>query len=51
MKIHPVGAELLHVGGAGGHDEADSRISEFCKGAYNQLINHFRSYIGPRPTV
>jgi hypothetical protein len=40
MKIHPVVAELLHVGGReDGHDEAHSSISEFCERAYNQQIN------------
>jgi hypothetical protein len=32
IKIHPVGAELFHPGGRmDGHDEADSRFSQFCK--------------------
>jgi hypothetical protein len=28
MKIRPVGAELFH---ADGHDEANSRFSQFCE--------------------
>jgi hypothetical protein len=31
IKIHPVGAELLH---AGGHGEANSRYSPFCEHAH-----------------
>jgi hypothetical protein len=38
MKIRPVGAELLHVdertdGRTDGHDEANSRFSQFCERA------------------
>jgi len=33
MKIHLVGAELFHEDGRqDGHDEANSRFSQFCKG-------------------
>jgi len=30
MKIRSVGAELFH---ADGHDEANTRLSQFCEGA------------------
>jgi len=34
MKIRQVGVELLHAGGrADGHDEANSRFSQFCERA------------------
>jgi hypothetical protein len=34
MKIHPVGAELLHADGhKDGHDEANSRFSQVCERA------------------
>jgi len=34
MKICPMGAELLHADGqTGGHDEANSRFSQFCERA------------------
>jgi len=34
MKIHPVGAELLHMDGhTHGHDKANSHFSLFCKHA------------------
>jgi hypothetical protein len=33
-KIRPVGAELFHAGGrTDGHDEATSRLSQFCERA------------------
>ena len=44
MKIRPEGAELFRAEGRtdgqtkrrkGGHDEANSRLSQFCEGAYN----------------
>ena len=31
MKIRPVGAELFHVGGWAGGQEANSRFSQFCE--------------------
>ena len=35
MKIRPVGAELFHTDGqTDRHDEANSRISEFCGSVY-----------------
>jgi len=34
MKIRPVGDELFHVvGRTGRHDEANSRLSQFCQRA------------------
>jgi hypothetical protein len=34
MKIRPVGAELFHAEGrTDGHDEANSRFSQFCERA------------------
>ena len=38
MKTRPVGAKLFHVGGRAdgltdGHDEANSRVSQFCERA------------------
>jgi len=37
MKIHPVGAELYHVGERGdGHDEADSRFPQFWNASKNE---------------
>ena len=34
MKIHPVGAELLHEDGrTDRHDEANSLFSQFCESA------------------
>jgi len=38
MKIHPVGAELFHADGRmDRHDEAHSRLSQFCKHAQKWL--------------
>ena len=38
MKIHPVGAELLHADGqTDKHDEANSRFSQFCECALRYL--------------
>jgi len=34
MKIRPVGAQLLHVDG---HDEANSRFSQFCHRTQNLI--------------
>jgi len=32
MKIRPAGTELFHVGGrTDGHNETDSRFSQFCE--------------------
>jgi hypothetical protein len=40
QEMRPVGAELFHAGGQkDGHDEADSRFSQFCKRTYNQIQN------------
>jgi hypothetical protein len=34
MKIRPVGAELFHADGrTDGHNEANSRFSQFCESA------------------
>ena len=34
MKIHPLETEFLHADGrTDGHDEANSRFSQFCEGA------------------
>jgi hypothetical protein len=39
MKICPVGAELFHAGGRTDiHDEANSRLSQFCEGAEKKQI-------------
>ena len=39
MKIHPVGAELLHVDGwTDRHDEANSRFSQFCNAHPKQRL-------------
>ena len=38
MKIRLVGAQLFHADGhKDGHDEADSRFSQFCEGALNNI--------------
>jgi len=32
MKVRPVGGEMFHAGGrTDGHDEANSRFSQFCE--------------------
>ena len=42
MEIRPVGAELLHaVKRSDRHDEADSRISQFCESAYKGNFNPY----------
>jgi hypothetical protein len=33
IKIRPVGAELFHADGQKEHDEAKSRLSQFCERA------------------
>ena len=41
MKIRPVGAELFHADGqADRHDEANSRLSQFCECA--KKCKHYR---------
>jgi len=35
MKIHPLGADLLHADGqTDRHDETNSRFSQFCERSY-----------------
>ena len=42
MKIRPVGAELFHADRQRyRHDEAKSRISQFCEGTYKLKITTF----------
>ena len=46
MEIRPVGAELLHaVKRSEGHDEADSRISQFFEIAYKGNFNPYSANV------
>jgi len=39
MKIRPVGAELFYADGrTDGHDEANSRSSQFCENIFKQKL-------------
>jgi hypothetical protein len=39
MKIRPVGAELFHADGqTNGHDEANSRFSQFCESSLKMKL-------------
>ena len=54
MKIRPAGAELFYVdGGTDGHDDANSRFSQFCKRAWKWQKSNFKAdvfnFTGKRP--
>jgi hypothetical protein len=57
MKIYPVGAELFHAEGRTDTMKLKVAFCNFAKAPMcgiqilGSVINPFRSYIGPRPTV